>query len=335
MRTVLAVVAVCTMALMVMAGTGAAQPVPVTWNVSIGGETPDHAVQAQDFFPRTITIHAGDTITWTKRTLLPHTVHFLSGAKPPEDVIPQKDGKFLFNPEIALPQGGKTYDGTGIAASGFLPEQMGLQWSLTFTKPGTYAYVCAVHPGMAGTVVVLPKAAKLPSTQAQYDAASAKGLADELAKGKAALAAIRPATTRSGTTTTHGLTLSGVAPAHISFMRFAPGAITVKAGDTVRWDMKDAFEIHTVTFPGAGQVPPFVTPEPQPQGPPKFFFTPRVMSPVAGPYKGNGYYNSSILLPPPAPGPHTYSLRFTKAGTYTYWCVVHVPEGMRGTIIVQ
>ncbi len=66
MRTLCAVMAVSTLALMVMAGTGAAQPAPVMWKVSNGGETPDHAIQAQDFFPRAISIHAGDSITWTK-----------------------------------------------------------------------------------------------------------------------------------------------------------------------------------------------------------------------------------------------------------------------------
>jgi plastocyanin len=234
-------VAVSTLALMVTAGMGAAQPAVMTWKVSIGGETPDHAVQAMDFFPRAITITAGDTITWTKTTLHPHTVHFLSEAESPHEVVPQKDGKLLFNPVIANPQGGKTYGGTGIAASGFMPWQVGLQYSLTFTKPGTYAYVCAIHPGMTGTVTALPKGAKPPSTQAQYDAASAKVLADELAKGTAALAAMKPTMTKSGTRTTYGIPMTGVAPAYISFMRYPPGTITVKVGDTVRWDMTDRF----------------------------------------------------------------------------------------------
>jgi len=84
-------------------------------------------------------------------------------------------------------------------------------------------------------------------------------------------------------------------------------------------------------------VPGFITPEPQPQGPPKLFFNRKVMAPAGGAaHKGDGYYNSAVMLPPAAPmGPHAYSLTFTKPGTYTYWCVVHVPVGMRGTVIVQ
>ena len=30
-------------------------------------------------------------------------------------------------------------------------------YSVTFPNPGTYHYHCAIHPGMTGVVVVLPK----------------------------------------------------------------------------------------------------------------------------------------------------------------------------------
>ena len=31
----------------------------------------------------------------------------------------------------------------------------------------------------------------------------------------------------------------------------------------------------------------------------------------------------------------SYALTFTKPGTYTYWCLVHVAQGMKGTIVVR
>jgi plastocyanin len=44
--------------------------------------------------------------------------------------------------------------------SGFIGAGLpaGTTFSATFTKPGTYAYICALHDelGMVGTVVVLP-----------------------------------------------------------------------------------------------------------------------------------------------------------------------------------
>ncbi len=40
----------------------------------------------------------------------------------------------------------KTFDSAGM--------DMGDAWTHTFTKPGTYAYFCALHPYMKGVVVV-------------------------------------------------------------------------------------------------------------------------------------------------------------------------------------
>lgn len=72
-----ALLVICPLIVGVYVATGTAQPLGAHWNVAIGGETSDHAIQAQDYSPRTLTVHAGDSITWTKATLRPHTVHFL------------------------------------------------------------------------------------------------------------------------------------------------------------------------------------------------------------------------------------------------------------------
>ncbi len=83
--------------------------------------------------------------------------------------VPQRmaNGKtqMIFNPKVAFPSGGATYDGSGFVNSGllFLRVPPGSQkpptYSLTFTKPGTYEYDCLLHPGMDGTVTVLPAGA--------------------------------------------------------------------------------------------------------------------------------------------------------------------------------
>lgn len=79
------------------------------------------------FSPATITIHVGDSITWTNVGKQPHSATANNGS---------------FN--------------TGIL-------QPGQSASHTFTTPGTYTYYCLVHPWMHGTVVVLA-AATTPST---------------------------------------------------------------------------------------------------------------------------------------------------------------------------
>lgn len=327
---------ICALAVAFTSLPGRAQPSPTTWKVSIGADSPDHAIQGQDFYPRTMTVNAGDSITFTKGAILGHTVTFLSGTKRPELELPQPDKRVLFNPEVAFPQGGQTYDGTGVANSGVL-DGVGKSYTLTFTKPGRYAFVCMLHPGMQGTVVVQPAGSKPPLTQADYDKASAAQWAESLEAGEALKASWRVASAVSASGTVYTTALLSNPQAHVSLFRFTPGPLTIKAGSTVRWVMKDMFEIHTVTFPGANNVPAFLTPEPRKQGPPKIFFNVKGVAPFGGPRHAgsSGLYNSGILVPVNPPGPTTYSLTFSKPGTYTYWCVVHVPEGMSGTIIVQ
>lgn len=75
------------------------------------------------FSPATLTIKVGTTVTWTNTTGAPHTVT-------------SDDGK-SFDSGISHP----------ISASGGT-------FSFTFTKPGTYAYHCQIHPFMKATIVV-------------------------------------------------------------------------------------------------------------------------------------------------------------------------------------
>jgi len=68
-----------------------------------------------------------------------------------------KEGdKTYFNPQVFFPVGGNTYDGTSFVTSGVPPDPAKpFSYSLTFTKPGRYAYVCTIHgPGMGGTISV-------------------------------------------------------------------------------------------------------------------------------------------------------------------------------------
>lgn len=321
-------VLICAVAVAGLSLPGRAQP--ATWKVLVGADTPDHALQGQDFFPHTITIKAGDTITWAKNVVLEHTVSFLSGATPPEIALPQPDHRVLFNPKVAFPQGGSSYDGTGVVSSGVI-EESGKTYKLTFTSPGRYVYQCLLHPGMRGTVIVLG-AGKAPMTQAQVDKAAADQWSASLAAGKQLLAKWK-ASASGGVYTAP---LVGDATAHLSLFRFTPGPLRVKAGSTVKWTMGDPFEIHTITFQGPGTVPQFLLLEQQAQGPPKIWFNPKAVAPAGGPtHTGNDFRNSGLLFPVNPPGPTSYTLKFTKPGTYTYWCVVHVPEGMRGSIIVQ
>src|SRR5579859_3459668 len=75
------------------------------------------------FSPATITIKVGTTVTWTNTTSVPHTV--------------TSDDNTTFDSGINTP----------IAANGGT-------FSFTFTKAGTFAYHCQIHPFMKATVIV-------------------------------------------------------------------------------------------------------------------------------------------------------------------------------------
>ena len=332
---VYAVTAVCLGALGIATLVARGQSRSTTWNVAIGGESVGHGVQAIAYEPLTITIHSGDTVTWTMASFYSHTVTFLSGSPRPPLIIPQEDGRLLFSPQVLLPQGDSTYDGHGVASSGLL-KGMGKSYSLTFTNPGQYVYVCLLHPGQAGAVVVMPRGSRLPYTQAQYDTMAATQVSSTITRGEAAMASAKVAVQKTGKATVYTLSLIAAPTGPAAIDRFSPESLQVEVGDTVRWIMKDPTEGHTVTFSGSALLPDLEQEEAQQQGPPKVFFNIKAVAPAGGlVHAGGPYYNSGLMTVGVPGTAQSYALTFTKPGTYTYWCVVHVAQGMKGTIVVR
>ncbi len=160
------------LSIILLSGGASALDGGITWHVLAGGETPDMAMQGLGFYPGNITINEGDTINWTLGGHLVHTVSFLSGAPIPDPG----------SPEVLLPAGGSTYNGTGVASSGLLLPDM--NYSLTFTKRGFYDYRCLIHPGMAGVVIVQPAGSPYPANQAQYTAQGMNELQADIDTGQ-------------------------------------------------------------------------------------------------------------------------------------------------------
>jgi plastocyanin len=77
-------------------------------------------ISAKDFMfsPTSITVKAGSTVTWTNLDEEPHTV----------------------------------FSDTGLFRSSALDTKD--IFSYKFDKPGTYHYLCTIHPRMMGTIVV-------------------------------------------------------------------------------------------------------------------------------------------------------------------------------------
>ncbi len=296
--------------------TGAVNPPstqtgPQTWPVYTGGSELSSAVQALDFYPHTITIHAGDTLAWTNPTTIPHTVS-----------IPQAGQMPPAGPPNPAPVGGHVFNNTAYISSGFLAN--GKTYAVQFTTPGTFAYYCLVHqPEMTGAIVVLSASAALPMTESQYAAVAGSDLVNDLQAGVASVQSFPYVS--GGTHLAAGISpgVPGTKPSQPTVLRFLDdktmnASITVSVGTTVTWTNQSNNVPHTVTFPIAGQAPP--------SGPPD-----KVPPSGGSTYDGTVLTNSGVM--PPG---SSYSLTFAKAGTYTYYCLFHDgPTGMIGTVIVQ
>lgn len=108
---------------------------------------------------------------------------------------------------------------------------------------------------------------------------------------------------------------------------YFPAAVTIHAGDTVRW-VQNANEIHTVTFLAGAEPAPLIVPADEagvPPTPSPLLFNPVAVNP-AGPadglYDGTTYANSGLMGREPGQI-EEFRLTFTTPGTYDYMCLVH------------
>jgi len=183
---------------------------------------------------------------------------------------------------------------------------------------------------MKGMVIVTDKATGTPAAALQRGRAEQ---AATLEAGRAAFSNLQ--VERHGTTFV--VPLVGNSQQRYSVLRFAREPLVVPRGSTVTWEMRDTFEIHTVTFTSGEEPPKFVVLEPQASGPPKVLLNPKALAPTtATQYDGTGYLNSGMLFPPGTPGlPSSFSLTFNTPGRFEYWCLIHAETGQRATIIVE
>lgn len=117
------------------------------------------------FLNDTIVIHAGETAEWTNEDpITPHTITFgtepLNPVPPSGNVTVDADGALHATISSVFDS---VHSGFVIAAP---QERIGLpqapigttRFRITFTKPGAYPFICALHDdlGMKGKVIVLP-----------------------------------------------------------------------------------------------------------------------------------------------------------------------------------
>jgi len=299
-----------------------AQSTAQAWEVQVSGDDSTGTLMAQGFFPGPLIIRAGDTVTWKwADALAPHSVTFLSGKPDLPLVVPGPGqgeltlGPAFFPAGIWATASTASYDGTALAHSG-PPNDPSATYSLTFTKAGTYGYVCSFHPGMRAEIIVREAGAPLSETPAQAKARGQVTASALLGKMRDDVAAYH--STAVGTIHT---AVAGMGDGYgASLIQFAPQNLTVKRGDTVVWVMPDPFEIHTITFTSGATPPELAEPRPQPSGPPLLVIPANVAGPAGGTtYTGQGIVNAGIVG-----NGGGFILRFdAPPGTYNYVCLIH------------
>jgi plastocyanin len=283
-----------------------------TWTVKVGAESRSGAIQTMAYGPKKIWINAGDTVHWVSGSMEPHTVSFIDDEHPavPFDL----SIAYMTAPTSRHTISKGQFRSSGIMApapDAIFPDAVS-SYDLKFLEPGKYHYLCYLHGEAMKAVVVVRKAGKpYPHTQSDYNAM---------------------ATEASNADIEHGLNLwadaLGAADNHHVFVgasdmtalvnRFVAGSVVVKVGESVTFDMaRNAFPVpHTITF-GPPPANPFA-----PTGDPTNF--------------QGGALSSGVILPPGfGPPPSTFTVKFTKAGTYPYVCLIHAGMGMVGQVVVQ
>jgi plastocyanin len=358
-RRCLKVLAITTLAALCLAPAAGAR----TKVVLVGGPAPagtpgtgsikfPRALDLNGFFRRKVTIHVGDSVRWDFSRRVVHTVTFLppgqkrppleasDPANPYSGFSDAAGAAFWFNsqpgisipPEHAFPQGGGSTDGTayrnsGLSAPAFKP------YRLKFTKAGTFRYLCLVHPGMAGTVRVVPRNRAVPS-----------GAADRRARRAEMSRAVKRGRQLGKFSPSAPNVVAGHDRGTVAWFRFFPRTTTISAGQSLHFSIDSTSEIHTVAFGPEGyrnQIEgDLIRATPQPSGPPLLQFNPLIFLPsdptlpaYSGTNHGNGFLNTGVLDTNPAtPPPSSADVTFSTPGTYVFECTIH--PGMEATVKV-
>ena len=334
-----------------------------------------------DFFPRTVSVPTGTDLQFINQgfhtfTVLPAgtsaaTDRHTNGVAlaDTEDTTPNPNGTThaeLNNPALAptsqtcgSPADPCLFDGAGVVSSGTPAGPPAPFVVHVAAAPGTYVFLCRVHPGMAGTLKVLPANQQGP-TPAQVQAQVARQVAHDLKGAWQADARASRNTqvrNRNGSSTWTVTAGTSSPDGHVALLEFFPRNLDIQPGDSVIFRPRSPNEPHTVTFPtdfGTEFQPMCEAPGgvDSPFGPPAFNCNggPPDEVELDG---GNGVSHltspatvsdsgiiatrrlaASIALPQTAILP-TWKLSFAgaSAGTYTYVCQIH--DGMEATITVH
>lgn len=338
--------------ILLLAACNPAPPEPRNIRALVGAGSGTISVNA--FFPSRLRIHEGDTVTWVMNAAGdPHTVTFTGSPETVIDIVetPEVPEGRMFNlrllqatrgigdPVETFADGRYFNSGIFFGAVPSVPEIS--SYSLRFTAPGEYHYVCGIHEYMTGTVVVEDGHEVVPS-QPEVDMAAQVEMAPllELASYNRDISLLASPMDREPGPEGAGIWVvrTGIGPREAEVVGFAPKNLRIASGDTVLW-VSTGF--HAVVFEPTGRFVPFYVPR---RSPPDLDLVAvnRQVIEASGPrgrYAGADFVSSGLI----GPGARwfgtrengvAFALTFSSPGTYTYTCPVHAAVGMTGSITV-
>jgi plastocyanin len=323
-RAVAASMALSIVSLAAFTAVPASAVTQTTWNVQVGGGD-FQATGLNRFYLSDITVHPGDLVNFNWAGF--HTVTF----NPPagKSVL-----DYAFPPGLT---GSTTLETPTTFVNGSLAGVAGGPGSgppppFTLTiganlPNGTYHYQCMLHQYMRGSIRVTR--GELPSSDAENLVHANAQMAADLARA----AALDARLTRRGNEN-QGEALVGGGNRVADFYKYYPSSITVHAGDEVTFKHNDPHDPHSITFGYANAKPPL--------SPPAELFA---SAPSPATYSGGDLNSGYLSLPSQFKYWHLagvlpgftqraeYTIKFTKPGTYPFYCTLHggiAPDGTVG-----
>ncbi|MBZ0300857.1 MAG: hypothetical protein K8J31_13990 [Anaerolineae bacterium] len=301
---------------------------PQTFTIMAGASSAGNA-EVLAFAPQSLQVHRGDMVTWVNNGF--HNIHFETEPLPLV-VMADANGQQVpaMNPGIVFPSidSGSVYSGgdvnSGLPLPGVSPI-FSLQIDL---EPGTYSYMCDIHPGMAGVITVVTDDVTIPSPfetslQGAGEFGATLGAAFE------ANAAIEAQTFTDEAIHSGQINMGSADTGRATLNQFYPFATVIKAGESVTWtNPEGSIEPHLVAWPPVrGQD---VTPIEVAGQPPVM-----AVGPTLAPLTNSGdaiapgqAFSSGLIFPG-----QSFSMTFSEPGVYPFTCNIH--PGMNGTVIVE
>jgi len=286
----------------------------------------DPSIAVLMYLPQTVTVNVGTSVSWALSGPEPHTVTFFPAGQP---VPPVSRDRSLLTPSAA---GDDVLDPRRLVNSGVMGPGSE-PFRLRFGEPGTYTYHCVLHPGMIGTVRVVPvgAGADAPDDVTGRGNRELRQWAAEGGEAKRRLTGGPPVGTPAADGSMAWTVEMGASTAHTQVLAFSPVTADIRPGDRITF-VNDSHTRHTATFPAG--LPPPEDPSSPDAAVPRPGPSPQPLT--AGEPAGTG------TVPPDAPAPsarlpaeaRSYTFVVAASGEYPYVCVYHQASAMVGLIRV-